>query len=45
MKAKLKIEETRAGFRCRSCGRHVLEIHDYSSSESEDRTVEETSEA
>ncbi|MFA5407527.1 MAG: hypothetical protein WC343_02020 [Bacilli bacterium] len=28
---------------CRSCGRHVIEVHDYSSSESEDRTVEEVS--
>ena len=30
-------------FLCRSCGRHVLEVHNYSSSESEDQTLEEGS--
>ena len=38
-------KDVTVAYLCRSCGRHVLEIHDYSSSESEDRTVEETSEA
>jgi len=36
-------KDVTVAFLCRSCGRHVLEVHNYSSSESEDRTLEEVS--